>query len=387
MTRTLRPIVSACLLVACPFWASASPTVEGTPWARHAIDNTSQGADGARLADANGDGRMDVCVPWEEGGEIRVYLHPGAAQARQPWPKVCVGRVGSPEDAVFADVDGDGNLDVVSSSEGKTQTVWVHWAPAPERYLDPQAWRTEAFPATVGRSRWMFCLPMQVDDQRGVDLVVASKDPNGQVGWLEAPENPRDLSAWRYHLIRSAGWVMSLLPDGKNLLLSDRKGPRRGCWRLTHPGAGKALFQPWPETALGGVDEEVMFMHANATIQHVAVREGPILRIQPDRPDTSIPMPQHTGTGKSAAADDVDGDGAEELVVSCENAQGLHGVFYLKERGGGDWVATAISGLEGTKFDLLQLIDLDGDGDLDVLTCEERENLGVIWYENPTKSP
>jgi hypothetical protein len=25
------------------------------------------------------------------------------------------------------------------------------------------------------------------------------------------------------------------------------------------------------------------------------------------------------------------------------------------------------------------------DGDLDVLTCEERANLGVIWYENPTR--
>ena len=29
------------------------------------------------------------------------------------------------------------------------------------------------------------------------------------------------------------------------------------------------------------------------------------------------------------------------------------------------------------------MIDLDGDNDLDVLTCEERHNLGVIWYENP----
>ena len=31
----------------------------------------------------------------------------------------------------------------------------------------------------------------------------------------------------------------------------------------------------------------------------------------------------------------------------------------------------------------MELIDLDGDGDLDVMTCEERKNLGVIWYENP----
>ena len=48
----------------------------------------------------------------------------------------------------------------------------------------------------------------------------------------------------------------------------------------------------------------------------------------------------------------------------------------------GPWEANEIGGLEGTKFDLVVLTDLDGDGDLDALTCEERENLGVIWYEN-----
>ena len=37
----------------------------------------------------------------------------------------------------------------------------------------------------------------------------------------------------------------------------------------------------------------------------------------------------------------------------------------------------------GIKFDRIELLDLDQDGDLDLLTCEERDNLGLIWYENP----
>ena len=44
-----------------------------------------------------------------------------------------------------------------------------------------------------------------------------------------------------------------------------------------------------------------------------------------------------------------------------------------------------ISGGAGIKFDLVELVDLDGDEDLDVLTCEESANLGVIWYENPLR--
>jgi len=47
-----------------------------------------------------------------------------------------------------------------------------------------------------------------------------------------------------------------------------------------------------------------------------------------------------------------------------------------------------ISGPIGFKFDRIELLDLDGDSDLDVLTCEESygddsKGLGVIWYEYP----
>ena len=49
------------------------------------------------------------------------------------------------------------------------------------------------------------------------------------------------------------------------------------------------------------------------------------------------------------------------------------------------WKDHEISGTEGIKFDRIELIDLDQDGDLDLVTCEERVNLGVIWYENPVR--
>ena len=117
-------------------------------WKMHTIDDSSKGADGVRLADFNGDQRPDIVTGWEEGGLIRVYQNPGPKKSNQKWPCVTVGNVKSPEDAVFVDLDQDGNLDVISCCEGKNKSVFVHWAPSDKAdYLDAEKWKTEPMPA------------------------------------------------------------------------------------------------------------------------------------------------------------------------------------------------------------------------------------------------
>ena len=241
---------------------------DGEPWTRHTIDDSSRGADGVRLADVNGDGLLDIATGWEEGGVIRAYLNAGAEKAKARWPAVTVGKVKSAEDAVFADLDGDGAVDVVSSCEGGTRTMFVHWAPKDAaRYLDEAAWKTAPIPVTEKQQAWMFCLPMQVGGERGIDLIVASKGSGASIGWLQSPEDPRDLAAWKYHRLYNAGWIMSLQAhdidgDGDlDVLVSDRKGSSRGVLWLENPGAAAAQTgEKWPIHRVGGEDREVMFL-------------------------------------------------------------------------------------------------------------------------------
>lgn len=168
----------------------------GKPWRRHVIDNSSRGADGVRIADVNGDGRPDIATGWEEGGVIRAYLHPGPQKVREHWPAVTVGRVAAPEDAVFADLDGDDRPDVVSSSEGSKRAMHFHWAaPGGKDYLAADTWTTAAVPCTAGQQMWMYALPLDVDSRHGLDLVVGSKNAQAAIGWLQSPANPRDVSA------------------------------------------------------------------------------------------------------------------------------------------------------------------------------------------------
>jgi hypothetical protein len=406
----MRYITAALLLtvaMAGGFEAPAATQASGA-WRVHTIDNSSRGADGVRLLDVNQDGRLDIATGWEEGGRIRAYLNPGPAGARQPWRAVEVGRVNTPEDAVFVDLDSDGAVDVVSSSEGDERTVFAHWAPrARVDYETPAAWTTARLPASVNRMQWMFTAPLQVDGRHGVDLVSGGKNDAAKVGWFEAPAGARDLALWTWHPIYDAGWIMSIVPvdmDGDadvDLVVSDRHGPASGTLWLENSGHGDAQKRYWPAHRIGATGREAMFLTVidldGDGLDDVvtAVRPKEILfhrRLTRDGrrwDEHVIAVPAMTGTAKSVAAADVDLDGRLDLVLSAEGARGsLSGVVWLSYRTAvtdREWEVHDISGAPGTKYDLVRLIDLDGDGDLDVLTCEEVENLGLIWYENPAR--
>ncbi len=262
----LFPIFRKCIALAlvallCQGFALA----QSKPWLRHTIDSSSTGADGVKLADVNGDGLPDIVTGWEEGSRTRLYLHPGVAQVKVPWPAVTVGTTPSVEDAVFADLDGDGTLEIITCTEKGSEKIYVHWSTSTNR-LDPKPWRQEALPASVDRMMWMYAYPFQLDGKNGVDLVAGGKDKKAEVGWFEAPASPRNLAQWKWHSMTPAGWIMSILfrdmdGDGdSDIVITDRQGTLRGARWLENPGEGEAQKARWKSHMIGGEGLEVMFM-------------------------------------------------------------------------------------------------------------------------------
>lgn len=390
-----------------------SSRAEEPQWERHVTDDSAAGPDGIRLADTNQDGWPDVATGWEQSGVVRICMHPGKAQVRKKWPGVNVGIAADVEDAVFVDLDNDGAMDVVSCSEGRTRRISVHWGPRDQKQLlNPAAWHTGKLLAADNRMMWMFAVPWQIDGRRGIDLVAGGKGASAGIGWFESPEDPRDLEKWKWHELRSAGWVMSLIPedmdgDGdQDLVLTDRKGTASGASWLENPGIPNSKNSAthstmWAEHSIGCEGAEAMFLDLADLDQDglqdvvVAVRPREIHWLR--RTDrfgkrweaNIIPLPAHSGTAKAVSAADIDCDGQLDLVFSCENALiPKSGVMWLSAGGdphNGPWIPHDISGPGGTKYDLVVPVDLDGDGDLDVLTTEEVSNPGVIWFENPRR--
>jgi hypothetical protein len=190
--------------------------------------------------------------------------------------------------------------------------------------------------------------------------------------------------------------------DGDDdVLFTDRKGQQTGCYWMENPGNenGRAIGKKWHQHPVGAVGREAMFLRRRDLdgdgFEDILVATRPHCIIMCRRLDATgmrwieheIAIPQTYGGSKAPDAADLDGDGRMEIVFTTEGAsEGKIGVGRLLSQGDpltGPWKVTPISGVDGVKHDLIELNDLDGDGDLDLLTCEEVRNLGVIWYENP----
>ena len=378
------------------------------PWDRHTIDNSSEGADGVRLADCNGDGKLDIVTGWEEGGLTRLYLHPSTRDVRRPWPQVTLGKTASVEDAAFVDLDGDGRLDVVSCCEGNQQSVFVHWNnnEAGAHASPKLIWKQAEIGWCTKRSRWMYSAAGDLDGDGLADLVLGSKNPNGQVSILTRAKGQgrEDIAHWRTKSLCSAGWIMSLEiadvdRDGDlDVVVSDRRGAKSGIYWLENR-IRQTPVEPsknWirHEIGLSG-QRDVMFLSIAQVDDEPmtivgCVKPNRCVILRPDsdvqrpwRVDREISYPtDRFGSIKSAA---IGRFGEQDgVVISCESAIGpKSGLFVVQTEDDGSDAFFDVAGPEGTKYDRIELIDLDDDGDQDILTCEERVGLGVIWYENP----
>lgn len=100
-------------------------------------------------------------------------------------------------------------------------------------------------------------------------------------------------------------------------------------------------------------------------------------------PTTALPWPDSLGAYQAAAVADVDDDGRLDVVATTAAAEGaLAGVVLLRATDTG-WATYALGGPDGTKFDEVDVVDVDRDGRLDVVTTEQIDGLGLVWYERP----
>ncbi|MFO8012225.1 MAG: VCBS repeat-containing protein [Phycisphaerae bacterium] len=365
----------------------------------------------AVFGDFDGDGAVDV-VSCCEGGTRTVFVHrapkePGRYLDPSAWTTEPVPASQGRMMWMFAErpaggLDPRGQPAFFAAGKGKGAAVgWFRIPRGKERDLAAWTWHP------IEKVGWvMSIVSVDMDRNGSLDIVLSDRrGPARGVFWLENPwanGDPADPDAWRRHDIGGKGREVMFLDyadldgDGlrdvvvatkpRDILFCRRLPPAEA--RRKSGGATVCLSNRAPRAE--HTDWQAIRGTRRGTPMLSQKRESMPPARSVEWEERTIRMPETAGTAKAVAVGDIDGDGRADLVFSCEAATPPRpGVMWLKNEpatfASADWPARDISGPEGVKFDRMELVDLDGDGDLDVLTCEERAGLGVIWYENPAR--
>lgn len=368
-------------------------------WRRHTVFKGPCCTDGTRLADFDQDGSTDIVTSLEEAGDaILVFRFPSA------WLPVAIsaGAIRRPEDTLPIDVNGDGFPDLLASQENRSHrhTLCLNPGNAADARR-PDRWRCSTVPASEGRRSWILAEPINVPGSQFAIVTAGKTSEDGKSGSIAlfTGAGP-DPAGWRLQTLDAkAEWVMSMMVadingDGReDVAFVDRKGWARGLSWLEQPAEPGA---PWARhRASRGVDN-AMDGHQHAglffSLEHAGRWEIVGYRLPAGRAELRLPLPAAWCEPRSFAVANFDNDPADEVAVLCTTTRfQMRRIVMLELDGHG--APKTIASTPGywwsqTKYDVGHAVDMDGDGDMDLLTDEEvygGDGLGVIWYENPTR--
>lgn len=363
-------------------------------WKRHLIvDHAKTSINSAVASDFNDDGHLDVIVSYEGGVFVQIgpswrktQVHKfDPANSRNKPGKACIH-------SCLIDVDGDGDQDFV----GSNQTLF--WLECPDDPFSGSLWKYRTIDDEILGSHCV--LPGDVNQDGQIDLIANSfqdetktKFPHSIV-WLEIPHDPINAKHWVRHVFADRDapggshymGLGDLNYDGRPDITCGAKGEPfpHGNWFAwwEQPADGT---KPWKKHLLsdkhpGATNIHPVDVNGDKPMDIVATRghgKGVIWFKGPDFKQVEIDS-EIVGPHTLVTAD-LDDDGDNDIAV-CGRGDNGTAAWYQND-GEGRFQRYDIDHGQGS-YDL-RAIDMDGDGDLDLLNAGHQSR-NIVWYENIT---
>jgi hypothetical protein len=358
---------------------------DGSAWTRHTVAKSDEASPSVFVsADLDRDGDHDFLLG--TGGSDRLVwfrndsIHRRACFA--PAAAVYTSTSASPGPLSLADVDGDGALDVVSYVLDITGPILWHENAAD----DGSAWLTHTLATGVNDSRAL--ASADVDRDGDTDVLSAAQSGN-QIAWHE---NLGGGSSWASHTVGSFTRPVALSvadfdgdgdvdalaagDDNTSLRWFANDGSGLG-WTLTTLcqviascfGSGLAVGDVDRDGDLDAASSPTVFESRVRWHENVAGSTW-----TPHTVGTSLPLPSH-----GLAAGDLEGDGDLDLMGAFHYTPDTGLRWFANDDGiGGAWSRQTVSLSPAHR---VTLGDLDRDGDLDAAATGNGPE-AVTWHEN-----
>jgi len=289
----------------------------------------------------------------EEGGDLW-WARPGASLDAE-WSVTLIGRIPGAHRLRWADLDGDGRLELVvvpivgagSRPPDYSVPAQITWFQMPETLLTGHA-------ETTGQKSTQWT-PHLIDNTLTLVHGVHVMDWNG-----DGRDEILTASAQGVNLFESKGrdanldWTRTLLTPG------DQSERYHGASEI---GVGKvqgrrflATIEPW---------------HGNEVVVYPQVKNRFTRRHVIDSSFKS---------GHALVCADLDGDGNDEIVAGYRGPGTSLFIYHAKDDRGAEWERQTLDTEMGTSC--LAIADINGDGRPDVVAVGS-STANVKWYENP----
>ena len=350
-------------------------------WSSSDIATSADGAKSVFVADMDGDGDLDVVSAAYGDDTIAWYENDGGSD-----PSWTARDIASSADAGFgifaADMDGDGDMDIVSASGNDDAIAWYE----NDGDANP-SWTAADIATTADGARSVYVA--DIDRDGDLDIVAASYEDDAISLYLN---NGNTDPSWSASDVATSAdgahsvFVADMDNDGDMDIVSASSEDDAIAWyenTTAAPGTPSFSAADVATSADGAQSVFAADMDSDGDMDIVSASYNDDAIAWYDNNGNSDPSWSASDIATSADgatsiyAADVDGDGDMDLLSSSFSDDKI--VWY-ENNGSQSFTAHSISTSADEAFSVYA-IDLDRDGDMDVLSASSDDHK-IAWYEN-----